>query len=104
MRSNVALSQREGSQIRLFELTMLSPDVLGLVLQYRRDGVLEEKNPFYSRETAASAEGGAYSKPTFDWGPWIEDRSKKVIGKPWYERNVANVLAARQIPEPGENE
>lgn len=102
MRSNVALSHREGSQIRLFELTMLSPDVLGLVLKYQKEGILEEKNPFYSREAAASPDNGAYSKPTFDWGPWIADRTKKMTGKAWYEMNIANMLTLRQLPNNAE--
>jgi multisubunit Na+/H+ antiporter MnhC subunit len=92
LRSNVALSHREGSQIRLFELTMLSPDVLDLVRKYQSEGVLEEKNPFYSREAAASMEDGAYSKPNFDWGPWITDRADRVAKKAWYERNLMNLL------------
>ncbi len=93
LRSNVALSQREGSQIRLFELTMLSPDVLGLVQKYQKDGVLEEKNPFYSREMAELVpEEGAYSKPSFDWNPWIEEQSRIVSEKAWYELNLMNLL------------
>ncbi len=97
MRSNVALSHRQGSQIRLFELTMLSPDVLGLVLKYQKEGVLEEKNPFYEREAAANAAGGAYSKPNFDWGPWIEDRSRSLSEKAWYEVTLANAVTTWQL-------
>jgi len=95
LRSNVALSKREGSQIRLFELTMLSPDVLDLVRKYQREGVLEEKNPFYTREASAAAPEGAYSKPTFDWNPWIKDREQRVSDKKWYELNVTNLLLER---------
>src|SRR3989344_2137569 len=71
-RSNVAFSQREDSRIRLSELSMLSPDVLGLVKRYEAVGVLK--------------------KETFDWNPWIESREKKVTDKKWYERNVMNLL------------
>jgi hypothetical protein len=98
MRSNVALSRHEGSQIRLFELTMLSPDVLNLVRRYKAAGLLEEKNPFFSREagtsTASGAEG-AFAKPNFDWSPWIKDRESQVREKAWYELNVMNLFTTR---------
>jgi hypothetical protein len=94
MRSNVALSHRADSQIRLFELTMLSPDVLSLVQKYQKEGVLVEKNPFYSREGGAESESGAYSNPNFDWSPWIEDRSRIVSEKAWYELNLTNLSTA----------
>jgi hypothetical protein len=96
LRTNVALAQREGSQIRLFELTMLSPDVLSLVKTYQQSGKLEEKNPFYNREVAASEPEGAYSKPEFDWNPWIMERSKIISEKAWYEWNLTNLITSWQ--------
>ncbi len=98
LRANVALSQRESSRIRLFELTMLSPDVLGLVLKYQKEGVLEENNPFYSPDpilphaTYPDGETPPSSQPIFDWGPWIQDRTKIVKEKAWYELNLTNLL------------
>ncbi|MDD5032559.1 MAG: DUF4173 domain-containing protein [Candidatus Pacebacteria bacterium] len=71
-RSNIALSHREDSRIKLSELSMLSPDVLGLVKRYEAAGVLK--------------------KETFDWTPWIESQEKKVADKKWYERNAMNLL------------
>ncbi len=68
MRSNVALSRREGSRIHLFELTMLSPDVLGLVRKYQKEGVLKD-----------------------DWSTWIDSREKIVSEKRWYEKNLMNL-------------
>lgn len=97
LRSNVALSHRAGSQIRLFELTMLSPDVLTLVQTYQGAGALEEKNPFYSREqnSATGNPDDAYGRPDFNWGPWIRDRKAKLQAKAWYELNVMNLLTGR---------
>lgn len=100
LRSNVALSHREGSQIRIFELTMLSPDVLGLVQAYQRSGKLVEKNPFYNRELAVAEPGGAYSKPEFDWNPWIMDRSRIISGKAWYELNLMNLIVSGRLSLP----
>jgi hypothetical protein len=64
MRSNVALARRPESRIRLYELTMLSPDVLGLVKRYRNEGVFKE-----------------------DWQPWIDEQEKRLAEKRWYEYN-----------------
>lgn len=105
MRSNVALSQREDSRIQLYELTMLSPDVLALVMRYQAEGVLEERNPYYSLENldpvAPNDPEGAFSREnlTFDWTPWIEKRSRIVSEKAWYELNLANVITAWQTSE-----
>lgn len=84
LRSNVALSQREGSRIRLFELTMLSPDVLGLIKQYQKTGVLDEKADYLDREDNLD------ESERFDWGPWIEKQEKLLVDKKWYEKNIAN--------------
>lgn len=93
MRSNVALSHRPSSQIRLFELTMLSPDVLGLVKQYQKEGVLDEKTSRYSREAMAMVPYGAATETAFDWNPWIENRSRIVADKAWYELTLSNLLS-----------
>lgn len=64
MRSNVALARRPESRIRLYELTMLSPDVLDLVKRYRNEGAFKE-----------------------DWQPWIDEQEKRLAEKRWYEYN-----------------
>ena len=85
LRTNVALSYLEESRIRLFELTMLSPDVLALVKEYQQQGVLEEKVDYLAQE------GTNKSEEDFDWNPWIERQEKVVSDKVWYERNLMNI-------------
>lgn len=63
-RSNIALAERPDSRIRLYELTMLSTDVLALAKSYRDSGLLKE-----------------------DWQPWIERQEKRLSEKRWYEFN-----------------
>jgi len=68
MRANLTLAERPGSHVKLSELTMLSGDVLGLVLDRKND-------------------------PRFaDWGDWIEARKKEINNKAWYELNTMNIL------------
>lgn len=86
LRSNVALAQHENSRIRLFELTMLSSDVLGLVKRCEAAGTLKEKVGYLAREGTREAE------ETFDWGPWIEEQEKRIADKKWYEQNLMNLL------------
>ncbi len=86
LRTNIALSKLESSRIRLFELTMLSPDVLTLVKRYKDDGVLNEKLDYLERE------GGKKLEEDFDWTPWIEKQEKRIADKKWYEKNIINYL------------
>ena len=72
LRTNVALSGLKGSRIRLFELTMLSPDVLSLVKEYQKNGKLVNKES--------------------DWNPWIKRQEEKISNKLWYEKNLFNFL------------
>ena len=61
LRSNMALVTRLDSKINLFEMTMLSPDVLTQIKKYQE----EEKMG--------------------DWNPWIEKQEKRIRDKKWYE-------------------
>ncbi|MFW0837530.1 MAG: DUF4153 domain-containing protein [Candidatus Komeilibacteria bacterium] len=86
LRSNIALSQVNGSRIRLFELTMLSPDILSLVKKYEQRGLLQENVGYLSREKENK------TNDKFDWHPWIERQEKTIADKVWYEKNFTNVL------------
>jgi hypothetical protein len=87
LRTNVALkSNIEESRIRLFELTMLSPDVLSLVKEYEQQGLLKENAGYLAREKEVKSE------KQFDWEPWIERQEKTISDKVWYEKNLMNVV------------
>ena len=86
MRANVALTQIEESRIRLFELTMLSPDILSLAKKYEQQGLLKEEVGYLSREKKEK------HGEEFDWNPWIERQEKKIGNKAWYERNLMNII------------
>ena len=86
LRTNVALSDIEDSRIRLFELTMLSPDVLSLVKEYKEEGLLKENIRYLSREE------GDEANEEFDWNPWIERQEKIILDKIWYEKNLMNII------------
>ncbi|PJC40702.1 MAG: hypothetical protein CO042_02395 [Parcubacteria group bacterium CG_4_9_14_0_2_um_filter_41_8] len=67
--ANIRLSHGSDSRIDLYEMTMLSGDVLGLI----------------EREKTANPE-------KFDgWQWWIDDAKKLINEKAWYEMNVMNV-------------
>jgi len=86
LRANVALSGLEGSRIRLFELTMLSPDVLALVKEYQKDGLLKERTAYLSRGS------GEITDNEPDWGPWIRRQEERVASKLWYEKTLSNFI------------
>lgn len=85
-RANIKLSALPDSRIRLFEMTMLSPDVLGVAKEYRERGLLGEKADYLEREGVLSTD------QTFDWSPWIAKQEKILAGKKWYEKNMMNML------------
>lgn len=88
LRSNVALAQREGSQIRLYELTMLSADVLGTVRDLDSRGLLKETEEALEREQVFFLQ-----RPQSDWSGWIESQEKRIASKRWYEYNLSNLLS-----------
>jgi len=85
-RANMKLANREESRIRLFEMTMLSPDVLSLVKRYHAAGRLQEKVDYLERE------GQGDPDKKFDWSPWIKEQEKRIADKAWYEKNIVNWL------------
>jgi hypothetical protein len=85
LRTNVALSSLKESRIKLSELTMLSPDVLALVKEYQKNGVLKEQISYLSEES------GELVNKEFDWNPWIKSQ-EEVLNKLWYEKNLLNVI------------
>jgi hypothetical protein len=86
LRANISLSGRAESRIRLFELSMLSPDVLPLVKHYTSTGLLKagEKQPLLEGETMTDAR--------FSWKSWIEEKEKILADKKWYESNLMNII------------
>ncbi|MDP3899794.1 MAG: hypothetical protein Q8Q23_01805 [bacterium] len=82
MRTNIRLSQRPESRIRLFEMTMLSPNVLSLVERYQSQSVLKEPVGYLERE------GEEKSQEDFDWTPWIERQRQRLADNKWYENNL----------------
>ena len=71
LKSNMALVEKPGSKIKLFEMTMLSPDVLSQIKKYKTEGKLEED----------------------DWNPWIEKQEKIIQDKKWYEATLSTTAA-----------
>ena len=86
LKANVVLKEKPNSQIRLFEMTMLSPDVLAQIKDYQRAGVLEESKDYLNRES------GRNPDEQFDWNPWIEEQEKILAEKKWYETTVSGWL------------
>jgi hypothetical protein len=87
LRTNIALAERNDSRIRLFEMKMLSSDVLGTIKKYNQNGRLQENVAYLSNvgDQASVAE-------LLDWNPWIEKQEKLIADKKWYEYNLMNVL------------
>jgi hypothetical protein len=74
VRSNMALAKKEGSHIRLYEMAMLSSDVLRQIRQYEVENMLKEETEY-------------------DWKAWITERENKLREKKWYEFNLSAALA-----------
>lgn len=80
-RTNIALSRYPESRINLYELTMLSSDVLGLVKKEKNGTLAYSRNqdPLSMKELQP-----------IDWQPWINRQEERLRKKRWYERNLGN--------------
>jgi hypothetical protein len=86
LRANVDLSRLNGSRIKLYELTMLSPDALPLVKQYQNQGLLKDEI------SGASGENSDQSGTDLGWTSWVKKQEKIVSEKKWYELNLMNII------------
>ena len=74
LKSNMALVTKPDTKIKLFEMAMLSPDILTQIKKYKEEGKLIEE---------------------FDWNPWIEKQEKRIQDKKWYEFTLSAINANR---------
>lgn len=71
LKSNMALVNKPDSKIQLFEMTMLSPDVLTQIKKYKIDGKLKEESR---------------------WDLWIAKQEKRIQDKKWYEFTLSTKI------------
>ncbi|MFZ2522623.1 MAG: DUF4153 domain-containing protein [Minisyncoccia bacterium] len=89
IKSNMALVTKPNSKIQLFEMTMLSPDVLTQVKKYKEEGKLKEE----ILQTVILPNGEIQEvKVERDWSPWIEKQEKIVQSKKWYEYTLSTYI------------
>ncbi|OHA35043.1 MAG: hypothetical protein A2928_04050 [Candidatus Taylorbacteria bacterium RIFCSPLOWO2_01_FULL_45_15b] len=91
LRSNMSLVKKEGSHIRLSEMSMLSSDVYNKIKEYEAKGLLNEKIEAYS----VAGENVDTNNTTYDWSKWIGEREKELSDKEWYEYNLSVLNANR---------
>lgn len=77
--SNMSLVKKEGSHIRLYEMSMLSADVLTEIKDYQARGLLAERPNL--------------DAAPYDWNDWTAKREKEVNDKKWYELNLSSLRA-----------
>lgn len=93
VRENTALVKLKNSQIRLYEMSMLSPDVLSLIKKYQASGLLNERDGVIYRENINNQSANSGPQPEkFDWAPWIKEQQDLIAKKLWYELNLSNIL------------
>ena len=85
LRANVTLASMAESRVRLWELSMLSQDVLFLVKEYEQQGLLK-------RDSGNSDLEKDDQTKSDDWQPWMEKREREIFDKVWYERNFMNMI------------
>jgi hypothetical protein len=82
LQTNLQLIKRPDSRIRLYEMTMLSPDVLGSVQKYAARDAEKCKEKDTRKETGSLEFCG--------WDDWLQKRRAEVDKKKWYETNLTN--------------
>lgn len=83
-RANLKLAQRQESRIKMYELTMLSPDVIGLVKKYQAQSRLKDDYPASDNSEAQAAK--------FSWNAWIIKQEQRLAEKKWFELNLNNII------------
>jgi hypothetical protein len=90
LKSNMTLVKRPDSRIHLYEMAMLSPDVLPQIKKYKEEGRLQEE--VLSTVTHPNGETESV-KNEYDWNPWIEKQEKRIQDKKWYEFTLSSAKA-----------
>lgn len=102
-RANVALAQLPGSHINLYELTMLSSDVLGPVKDRLADGTLvgnyrqAVSRGAYSTSQPELALADLARDNNFGWNHWLRDQETRLHAKRWYQMNLSDVFTMMDI-------
>jgi len=92
--ANVSLAGREDTRIHLYEMTMLSTDVLGQVREAIATGDLGEPLPFVDTVCRpGGCERVEFSSGTVhpDWEVWVRRGERRLQEKAWYEKNLSNL-------------
>jgi hypothetical protein len=92
-RANVALAGLPGSHVRLYELTMLSTDVLGPVQESFDDGTLLTNG----RATIQNSAGRSDEQIMDGWRGWIEGSREELTQKSWHQMNLSDVFSLMDI-------
>lgn len=82
-RANVYLSKRHDSRINLYELSMLSADVLNYIKDHKNTDLAYSQNQ--DPQDVNNLE-------PIDWNPWIKEKEDMVENKKWYEMNLSNAI------------
>ncbi len=90
LRTNVKLAEHPDSRIRLYELTMLSPDVLGLVENYQKTGQLVQEPVVYQPQFEGDI--AVELDEQIGWRDWVAVQKQMIEDKAWYEMNLTNIL------------
>lgn len=83
LKSNMVLVAKPDSKINLYEMAMLSPDVLKQIKKYKEEGKLKEEI--------------VNSKKEYDWDPWIAKQEKRIQDKKWYEFTLSAFVPAYEL-------
>lgn len=92
LKSNMALVTKSDSKIHLFEMTMLSSDVLTQIKKYKEEGKLKEEVEYIIDKPNGEIER---AKKEYDWNPWIAKQEKRIQDKKWYEFTLSTINANR---------
>lgn len=92
---NIALAQRPGARLALYDMKMLSPDIAGLVEDAYAAGELD-KDPAALKHSASNCHNRT------DWSNWISANRRRLVKRRWYEMNVSTVayLLTRSKQQP----
>lgn len=99
-KTNIALLQKEDTRINLFELKMLSYDVIDIVRTYNpteAELAKMQRSSSLFRLKSSCADGAKIETEiqmnwADEWAHWLTRQERKIENKTWFEKNLGNLI------------
>lgn len=98
IKTNMALIKRTDTRLQLQEMRMLSADILPIITKNIIGPYQEQKTSFDPTKTIVF-EPKEKNNRCKGWKLWVQETSKVINRKVWYEHNISSIIAKMYLTE-----